>query len=193
MLRLGYIVGSISSTSINRKVAQAVVGLAPDHVEFVELAYRDLPFYTPDADADYPAVAREWKRSIESVDGVSIFTPEYMRSIPGVLKNALDWASRPWGKGSFSGKPVAIAGASAGPIGTAPAQQHLRAILGNLNAPTLGQPEAFLRFNQDDFGPDGAVSHERTRAMLGGFLTAAIAHVELYEGARATADSQAAA
>lgn len=178
MPRIGYIVGSLSSKSINRQVANALVGLAPADVELVELNYRNLPVYSPDTDGDYPAEAREWKQEIESVDGVIIITPEYLRSIPGALKNAIDWASRPWGTNSFNGKPVAIAGASVGPIGTAAAQQHLRAILGHLNAPTLGQPEVFLRFDQAAFGANGEVQNDATKAILEGFLLAAIAHVE---------------
>ena len=178
MPRIGYIVGSLSSKSINRQVANALVGLAPADVELVELNYGDLPVYTPDADAHYPVEAVDWKRAIESVDGVIIVTPEYLRSIPGALKNALDWASRPWGTNSFNGKPVAIAGASIGAIGTAAAQQHLRAILGHLNAPTLGQPEVFLRFDQASFGPNGEVQNVATKALLDGFLAATAAHVE---------------
>ncbi len=178
MPRIGYIVGSLSSTSINRQLAHALVGLAPAGVELVELNYSSLPVYSPDADSDYPTAAREWKTAIESVDGVIIVTPEYLRSIPGSLKNALDWASRPWGTNSFNGKPVAIAGASVGPIGTAPAQQHLRSILAHLNAPTLGQPEVFFRFDPTAFGPAGEVQDDATKAILEGFLMAAVAHIE---------------
>lgn len=178
MPRIGIIVGSTSSTSINRNVANALVALAPADVELVELDYRDLPVYSTDYDADYPAVAQEWKAAIEGVDGVIILTPEYSRSIPGALKNALDWAARPWGTNSFNGKPVAIAGASIGAIGTAAAQQHLRAILGHLNAPTLGQPEVFLHYTPAAFDAQGALVDESVKAILEGFLTAAIAHVE---------------
>lgn len=178
MLRIGFIVGSLSSHSINRTVASALTRLAPEGTEFVELDYSALPVYSPDADADYPAAALQWKSEIESVDGVVIITPEYLRSIPGSLKNALDWASRPWGTNSFNGKPVAIAGASVGNIGTAAAQQHLRAILAHLNAPTLGQPEVFLKFTPTDFGPDGEISNDATRAIIEGFVAAAVAHIE---------------
>ncbi len=179
-MRIGYIVGSLSSTSINRTVAGAFAALAPAGVELVELRYSDLPVYTPDADADYPQAALDWKSSIEDVDGIIIVTPEYLRSIPGALKNAIDWASRPWGTNSFNGKPVAIAGASVGAIGTAAAQQHLRAVLGHLNAPTLGQPEVFLQYRADAWDAEGALIDEQTTAMLQGFLTAVVAHVERY-------------
>lgn len=178
MTRIGYIVGSLAQGSINRHVAQAISSLAPEGVEFVELSYAKLPQYSYDLDANYPAEAVEWKEAIEGVDGVIIVTPEYLRSIPGALKNALDFASRPWGTNSFNGKPVAIAGASVGAIGTAAAQQHLRAILGHMNAPTLGQPEVFLKFNAEDFGANGEINNPATLALLEGFVAAAVAHVQ---------------
>jgi len=180
MTRIGYIVGSLASGSINRQVAQAIAALAPEGVEFVELDYSALPQYSYDLDADYPAEAKAWKQSIEEVDGVIIVTPEYLRSIPGALKNAIDFASRPWGTNSFNGKPVAIAGASVGAIGTAAAQQHLRAILGHLNAPTLGQPEVFLKFDSEDFGVGGEINNPALLALLEGFVTAATAHIQRY-------------
>jgi len=178
MPRIGVIVGSIAKNSINRKVAQALPSLAPEGTEFVTLDLSQLPLYSPDLDADYPAEALAWKQGIESVDGVIIVTPEYSRSIPGVLKNALDWASRPWGTNSFAGRPVAIMGASPGNVGTAIAQQHLRGILAHFNAPTLGQPETFLQFRAGDFGDNGEVLNESTRAVLEGFVHAAVAHIE---------------
>lgn len=179
-MRIGYIVGSLSSTSINRKVANALAALAPEGVDFVEIPISDLPMYTPDADRNYPQVALDWKAAVEGVDGVVIVTPEYLRSIPGVLKNALDWASRPWGTNSFNGKPVAIAGASKGAIGTAVAQQHLRAILSHLNAPLLGQPEMFLQYHADAWDAEGALIDESTTALFEGFLAAVVAHVDRY-------------
>jgi chromate reductase len=179
-MRIGYIVGSLSSTSINRKVARAFVALAPEGVELVELNYSQLPVYSPDVDGDYPQVALDWKASIEGVDGILIVTPEYLRSIPGALKNAIDWASRPWGTNSFNGTPVAIAGSSMGSIGTAAAQQHLRAVLGHLNAPTLGQPEVFLQHRADAWDAEGALVDEQTRAVLQGFLAATVAHIDRY-------------
>jgi chromate reductase len=178
MLRIGYIVGSLSSASINRQVAQGLTTIAPEGVELVELDYSALPQYSADYDADYPQEGKDWKQAIEDVDGVIILTPEYLRSIPGSLKNALDWASRPWGTNSFNLKPVAIAGASIGAIGTAAAQQHLRSVLAHLNAPTLGQPEVFLTFSPEDFGSDGEIVNDATRGILGAFLESASAHVE---------------
>ncbi|MFT4230114.1 MAG: NADPH-dependent FMN reductase [Microbacterium sp.] len=177
---IGYIVGSISSTSINRRLARALARVAPEGVELVEIPIKDLPFYSPDADADYPQVARDFKQAIADVDGVIIVTPEYSRSIPGVLKNALDWASRPYGQGSFNGKPTAIIGTSGGPIATAAAQQHLRSILGHFNAPTLGQPEGFIQSAPGLFGEDGEIGNEGTAAYLRGYLEAFTQLIDLY-------------
>ena len=179
MLRIGVIVGSTSSTSINRFVSSHFASIAPEGVEFVELDWSALPLYRQDYDADFPAVAHAWKDSIAAVDGVIIVTPEYSRSLPGALKNAIDWATRPYGTGSFNGKPVAIMGVSGGPIGTAAAQQHLRAILGHYNAPTMGQPETFLRYNTDDY-VGGEIVNDSTLAILQNFLTATAAHVALH-------------
>jgi chromate reductase len=169
---IGYIVGSISSTSINRELAKALVKLAPEGVELVEIPIKDLPFYTPDVDGDFPQVALDYKQAIADVDGVIILTPEYSRSIPGVLKNALDWSTRPYGQMSFYGKPVAIIGASGGGVATAAAQQHLRAILGHFNAVTMGQPEAFIQYPAGLVAEDGTVTDEGTAEFLTAYLEA---------------------
>jgi len=169
---IGYIVGSISSTSINRRLAKALERLAPEGTTLVEIPIKDLGFYSVEHDANYPAEARAFKDAIESVDGVIIVTPEYSRSIPGVLKNALDWAARPWGQNSFNGKPTAIIGTSQGAISTAAAQQHLRAILGHFDAPTLGQPEGYIQYTPDLFTEDGEVTNEGTEAFLRSYLDA---------------------
>jgi len=135
---VGHLGGSLAKASINRKLAEALVHLAPDDLVMKEVPFRDLPIYTYDYDADFPPVARAFKDALAKVDAVLFVTPEYNRSIPGGLKNAIDWASRPWGKNSFARKPSGVIGASPGLIGTAVAQQHLRAILAYLDVPTLG-------------------------------------------------------
>ncbi|MGC4175105.1 NADPH-dependent FMN reductase [Demequina sp.] len=178
-MRIGVIVGSLSGRSINRAVANHFGSVAPEGVEFVEIDWSQLPLYRQDLEADFPASALAFKQDIADADGIIIVTPEYSRSLPGALKNALDWAARPYGKGAFNGKPVAIMGVSGGPIGTAAAQQHLRAILGHYNAPTLGQPEVFLRFNAEDFA-GGVIVNDATRAVLTHFLAATAAHVALH-------------
>ncbi|PKQ25413.1 MAG: ACP phosphodiesterase [Actinobacteria bacterium HGW-Actinobacteria-4] len=178
-MKIGYIVGSLSTSSINREVSLAVAGLAPDGVEFVELPYYRLPLYSRDYEADMPEAVLDWKAALDSVDGIIIVTPEYNRSIPGGLKNALDWASRPSRHNSLDRKPVAIAGAAPGAIGTAVAQQHLRTILAHLNAPTLAQPEVYLSFNRDTFPGGGVVANESTKAFLQRFVDAAVDHIAL--------------
>ncbi|MFE6996771.1 NADPH-dependent FMN reductase [Microbacterium sp. NPDC057659] len=183
--KIGYIVGSISSTSINRQLATALAKLAPEGVEFVEIPIKDLPFYSPDHDADFPQVARDFKQAIADVDGVIIVTPEYSRSIPGVLKNALDWSARPYGQASFDGKPVAVIGGSGGGIATAAAQQHLRAILGHYNAVTMGQPEGFIQITPGLIAEDGTVTVDSTREFLSAFVAAFDLLILRAEAARA--------
>lgn len=174
---IGYIVGSISENSINRDLSKALAKLAPEGTELVEISIKDLGFYSPDHDADYPQVARDFKQAIADVDGVIIITPEYSRSIPGVLKNALDWSARPWGQGSFNEKPVAVIGGSIGGVGTAAAQQHLRAILGHYNALTMGQPEGFIHITPGLITADGDITVESTAEFLAAWLQAFDLHI----------------
>ena len=117
--KVGYFVGSLAKASINRKLAKALTQLAPSELEMSEIPFRDLPLYSYDYDADFPPVARSFKDAIAAVDAVLFVTPEYNRSLPGGLKNAIDWASRPYGKNSFTRKPSAVIGTSPGAIGTA--------------------------------------------------------------------------
>ncbi|RKT31394.1 chromate reductase [Microbacterium sp. AG1240] len=183
---IGYIVGSISSTSINRRLSKALERVVPDGVKLVEIPIADLPFYSPDFDADFPQVARDFKQSIADVDGVIILTPEYSRSIPGVLKNALDWSARPYGEASFDGKPTAVMGTSQGPISTAVAQQHLKTILSHYNAPVLGQPEGFIQSTPGLFEDDGTITNEGTAAFLRSYLDAFIDLIGRYAPADAS-------
>ena len=169
--QVGYFVGSLSSTSVNRQLAEALIRLAPEGLEFTELPIRNLPLYSPDFDSDYPPEARALKEAIGRSQAVLFVTPEYNRSIPGALKNAIDWASRPWGQNSFDHIPAAVIGASIGQIGTALAQQSLRAVLSFCNARQMTSPEAYVRFTPEIFPGDGAVSDEATRAVLAGFMS----------------------
>ncbi len=146
--KAGYIVGSIASGSINRILAENLVQMAPEILKMEEIVIDDLPFYSYDNDGDMSAEATRVKEQIESCDAVLIVTPEYNRSIPGVLKNALDTISRPWGQNSLNGKPGAIIGASIGTIGTALAQSHLRSVMSFLNVTLLGQ-EAYIALTPD--------------------------------------------
>ena len=163
---IGFIVGSLSSTSINRQLARALQRLASPELRLAEIAIRDLPLYSPDYDADLPAAARTFKQAIAAADALLIVTPEYDRSMPGAMKNALDWASRPRGSNSLARKPVGTIGASPGALGTALAQQHLRAVLSCLNAPQMLAPEAYVQFKAGLVADDGSVTHEATAEFL---------------------------
>ncbi|HET7723950.1 MAG TPA: NADPH-dependent FMN reductase [Propionibacteriaceae bacterium] len=174
---VGYIVGSLSSTSINRVLSEALVRLAPPELELVEVPIRDLGLYSPDYDADYPPAARAFKQAIVEADGILFVTPEYNRSIPGCLKNALDWASRPRGENALNGKPTAMIGTTGGAIGTALAQRDLRGVLAYLNTRHLAQPEAYIRFRRDIFPGDGSVADDSVRGFLTTFLEAFRDHV----------------
>ena len=168
--RVGYFIGSLSSTSINRKLSRALIKLAPDDLELVEIPFGDLPLYSSDYDKDYPPEGREFKDRIAAVDAVLFITPEYNRSIPGGLKNAIDWASRPWGKNSFTRKPSAVIGTSPGKIGTAVAQQHLRSILSFCNSPQMNSPEAYIQFTPGLISDEGEISDPTTEEFLRNFM-----------------------
>ena len=168
--KVGYFVGSLSSTSINRELAKALVKLAPEDLEFEEIPIGNLPLYSPDYDADYPPEALALKDAIKRSQAVLFVTPEYNRSIPGALKNALDWASRPWGQNSFDHIPAAVIGASVGQIGTAVAQQSLRGVLSFCNARQMTAPEAYIRYSTEIFPGDGEVADESTTAFLTNYL-----------------------
>jgi chromate reductase len=169
--QVGYFVGSLSSTSINRLLAQALVKLAPPGLVMREIPIKDLPLYSQDYDADYPPVARALKQAITEVDAVLFVTPEYNRSIPGGLKNAIDWASRPWGNNSFAQKPSAVIGTSPGAIGTAVAQQSLRGVLCFCNSPLMNQVEAYIHFKKGLISADGEVTDASTREFLHNYMT----------------------
>ena len=168
--KVGYLIGSLAKASINRKLAKALVRLAPEELEMEEISFKELPLYSYDYDSDFPAAARAFKESIGSVDAVLFVTPEYNRSIPGGLKNAIDWASRPYGQNSFTRKPSAIIGTSPGAIGTAVAQQSLRSVLAFCNSPQMNAPEAYIQFTPDLIGDDGTVSVESTEKFLRNFM-----------------------
>lgn len=168
--KVGYLIGSLSSTSINRLLAKALIRVAPPELTFTEIVFRDLPIYSPDFDKAYPPVAQAFKQSISEVDAVLFITPEYNRSIPGGLKNAIDWASRPYGKNSFARKPSAVIGTSPGAIGTAIAQQHLRSLLSFCNSPQMNAPEAYIQFKPGLIDADGHVTNEGTEQFLRNYM-----------------------
>jgi chromate reductase, NAD(P)H dehydrogenase (quinone) len=168
--KVGYFVGSLSSTSVNRELSRVLIHLAPEDLEFNEIGIRNLPLYSPDYDGNYPPEANALKGAIHQSDAVLFVTPEYNRSIPGALKNAIDWASRPWGHNSFDHIPAAVIGASIGQIGTALAQQSLRAVLSFCNARQMTAPEAYIQYSPEIFTGDGQVKNETLKAFLAGYM-----------------------
>jgi chromate reductase, NAD(P)H dehydrogenase (quinone) len=168
---VGYLIGSLARGSINRKLARALTRLAPEGLAMKEIDWSQLPIYSYDYDADYPPVARDFKAAIAAVDAVLFVTPEYNRSIPGGLKNAIDWASRPYGQNAFARKPSAVIGTSPGKIGTAVGQQHLRSILGFCNSPQMNAPEAYIQFTPGLVTDDGEVTDDTTAEFLREFMS----------------------
>src|SRR5688500_3754063 len=160
--KVGYLVGSLAKASINRKLATALAKLAPPEPVLEEIAIGGLTLYSYDDDHHYPQAARGMKQAIAGVDAVLFVTPEYNRSIPGALKNAIDWASRPWGQNIFARKPSGVIGTSPGSIGTAVAQQHLRSLLSFCNSPQMNSPEAYIQFKKGLITAYGTVINKST-------------------------------
>ena len=157
-INIAVIVGSLRRESFNAKLAQAIGKLAPADLTFKHSSIGDLPLYNQDDDAKQAPEVNRLKAEIAAAQGLLFVTPEYNRSVPGVLKNAIDHASRPYGQSAFTGKPAGVIGISVGAIGTAVAQQHLRNILAYLDTPTLGQPEAFIQAKEGLFEPGGSIA-----------------------------------
>ncbi|PCC73598.1 NAD(P)H-dependent FMN reductase [Nannocystis exedens] len=173
---IAVLVGSLRRDSHNRRLATAIARLAPGEFTFKQLEIGDLPLYNQDDDADQPAPAKRLKAEIQAASGLLFVTPEYNRSIPGVLKNAIDHASRPYGQSAFAGKPAGVLGVSVGAIGTAVAQQHLRGILAYLDMPTLGQPEAFIQAKEGLFDESGDIGPD-SRKFLQGWMDRYVAWI----------------
>lgn len=164
--------GSLRKNSFNTALLRALQALAPADIKIEIADIGNLPLYNQDAEASFPAEAKALKDAIEAADAVIIATPEYNRSIPGVLKNAIDWASRPWGENSFAGKPALALGVSVGKIGTAVAQSHLRQILAYLDTRLVGQPEVYIGPAQEVFDAEGNIIDAGTRDLLAKALLA---------------------
>jgi chromate reductase, NAD(P)H dehydrogenase (quinone) len=176
--KVGYFVGSLSSTSINRELSRALIRVAPAGLDFTEIPIGNLSLYSPDFDADYPPEALALKEAIRRSDAVLFVTPEYNRSIPGALKNAIDWASRPWGQNAFDHIPAGVIGASIGQIGTAVSQQSLRAVLSFCNARQMTAPEAYIHYSAELFPGDGEIAAESTKEFLTNYMAEFRDHVE---------------
>ena len=175
--RIAVVVGSLRKDSFNRKLATALARLAPSEFEFHQVRIDDLPLYNQDDDGNQAEPVQRLKKEIAGSQGVLFVTAEYNRSIPGVLKNAIDNASRPYGQSAWAGKPAGVIGASIGAIGSALAQQHLRNVLAYLDMPTLGQPEAFVHAKDGLFDADGNIG-EASRAFLQGWVDKYVAWVK---------------
>jgi chromate reductase len=167
--KLGILVGSNRRESINRKLAQALVRLGADQFEAKFIAIDDLPMYNQDNENPVPAPVARFKADLATSDALLFVTPEHSRSIPALLKNAIDWGARPWGKTSWPGKPAAIIGTSGGVISTAVAQQHLRAVLGDLGLQVIGG-EAYIQFKPELVDAQGNVTDDSTRTFLKTFI-----------------------
>ena len=167
--RIAVIAGSLRKDSFNRRLGSALARLAPPDFSFQLVRIDDLPLYNQDDDARPAEAVRRLKAQIGAARGLLFITPEYNRSIPGVLKNAIDHASRPYGQSAWAGKPAGVLGVSIGAIGTAVAQQHLRAILAYLDVPTLGQPEVFLQLTDELFDATGNIG-PASRPFLQGWM-----------------------
>ncbi len=168
--------GSLRKDSFNSALVRALAQLAPAGVEVEQAEIGNLPLYNTDLEAAFPAEATALKQKIESADRIIFVTPEYNRSISGVLKNAIDWASRPWGKNSFAGKVALIAGVSVGKTGTALAQAHLKDILLYLDMKVLGQPELYLGPASAIFDEHGMIKEESTKELLSKAIATLVAH-----------------
>ncbi len=176
--RIGYLIGSLSGDSINRVLSKALVRLAPAELELTEISIRDLPLYNRDDEMNPVAAVTEFKRAVEQSDGLLFISPEYNRSIPAPLKNAIDWGSRPWGQNSFARKPTGIIGASVGAIGTAVMQASMRSVLSFLDAPQLNAPEAYITFKPEIYGENGEVNDSGTEEFLRHYMEEYAAFVE---------------
>jgi chromate reductase len=185
LIHIAVIVGSLRLDSLNRKLANAMVHLAPSDFSFSYVKIDDLPLYNQYDDEHQAEPVLRIKAQIREAHGLLFVTPEYNRSIPGVLKNAIDHASRPYGQSVWDGKPAGLLGASVGPIGTALAQQHLRNVLVYLNVPTLGQPEAFIHAKEGLFDDDGFIG-PNSLTFLQGWMDHYVAWIRMHLAGTAT-------
>ena len=176
-MNIAVIVGSLRRESLNRKFVLGLEKLAPIDCKFTHIEICNLPLYNQDDDAKPADAVKKLKASIQSATGVLFATPEYNRSIPGVLKNALDHASRPYGQNAWAAKPAGIVGVSIGATGTALAQQHLRNILAYLDVPTLGQPEVFIQAKDGLFDADGNIG-EASKKFAQGWMDKYVAWIK---------------
>lgn len=178
--RIGVVIGSLRRESINRKLALALATLAPQDWTLEHLRIDDLPLFNQDNEGNPAESVKRFKGEITQCAGIIFVTPEYNRSVPGVLKNAIDQGSRPYGQSAWAGKPAGVIGTSGGQAGTALAQQHLRNILVFLDMPTMGMPEAFIQFKPDLFDDKGHIGVDATKQFLQKWMDSYVAWVKRF-------------
>ncbi len=182
--RIVTFVGSLRKDSFNRRLAEALWKLKAPRLTFSRVEIGTLPLYSQDDDADQHPLVKRLKSEVSAADGVIFVSPEYNRSIPGVLKNAIDHVSRPYGDNAFAGKPAGVMGVSLGPPGTSMAQQHLRNVLSYLDMLTLPQPEVFIQMSDDLFSASGEIGREDARKLLQGWMDRYVAWVQKFTTVR---------
>jgi len=180
MHTIAVFVGSLRKESFNKKLATALAELGNGKLSLNIVHLDDVPMYNQDLEDNLPASVARIKKAVEEADGVLFVTPEYNRSIPPVLKNAMDWCSRPVGKNSWAGKPAALAGTSPGAVGTAAVQSHLRSVMAMLGMCVMGQPEVYIVWNPDYFDEDNRVVDEKNRSFLTLFLNKFSAWIDMH-------------
>ena len=180
--QIGYVVGSLRKESLNRKLANALIKLAPADFSFKELKIGDLPLFNQDDEKSPSPEVLRLKSELRAVDAVIFVTAEYNRSIPGVLKNAIDHASRPYGQNAWAGKPAGLIGATPGAIGTAIAQSHLRTVFGFLDMPTMAAPEAYITVREGFFDEAGNIANAESKKFLHGWMDKYVAWVKKLTG-----------
>lgn len=173
-------VGSLRKDSLNRKLANAMIAMAPQSLKMEIVEIGNLPLYNQDFDPDPPLPAREFKQRVQAADALLFVTPEYNRSMPGVLKNAIDVASRPYGQNAWEGKPGAVITLSPGAIGGFGANHHLRQSMVFLNVPMMPQPESYIGHAANLFDDKGDITNDATRAFVQTFLQAFSEWVERF-------------
>ena len=182
MYKVAIIVGSLRKESLNKKLAKAFVSVGSDIFDFSYIDLSDVPMYNQDHEMDMPAPAARMKAEIAAADAILFVTPEYNRSVPALIKNAVDWGSRPYGKNVWGGKPAAIAGHTPSSAGTAVAQSHLRSILTILSMPLMSQPEMYITEKAGVISDDGTVNDEATKKFFRDFLTRFSNWIKLTKG-----------
>ena len=177
--QIAVLVGSLRRESFNRKMATAIVKLAPTEFSFKQLEIGDLPLFNQDDEANPAETVKRLKKEVAASAGLLFVTAEYNRSIPGLLKNAIDLASRPYGQSAWAGKPAGVLGVSIGAVGTAVAQQHLRNVLAYLDVPTLAQPEAFVQAKEALFDSSGNIGRD-SKKFLQGWMDRYVAWIKMH-------------